>query len=69
MFYTPYRRLPALWQELSLDQKLVAMGWIPIIRVTGDVAKMIGYPVGWKWRLLRLADQPELIWRAERRRR
>lgn len=25
--------------------------WIPIIRVTGDVAKMIGYPVGVWWRV------------------
>jgi hypothetical protein len=24
---------------------------IPVIRVIGDIAKMIGYPVGWKWRL------------------
>ena len=24
---------------------------IPVIRVVGDVAKMIGYPVGWCWRL------------------
>ncbi|MBZ0285579.1 MAG: glycosyltransferase [Anaerolineae bacterium] len=24
---------------------------IPVIRVVGDIAKMIGYPVGWVWRL------------------
>jgi glycosyltransferase involved in cell wall biosynthesis len=30
---------------------LQAMSWIPIIRVTGDIAKMIGYPVGVWWRL------------------
>jgi len=24
---------------------------IPVIRVVGDVAKMLGYPVGWRWRL------------------
>jgi hypothetical protein len=24
---------------------------VPVIRVVGDVAKMIGYPVGWWWRL------------------
>ncbi len=24
---------------------------IPVIRVVGDIAKMVGYPVGWSWRL------------------
>jgi hypothetical protein len=27
------------------------------------MAKMSGYPVGWKWRLERLSNQPELRWR------
>lgn len=63
MFYTPYRRLPALWQTLSTAEKIEAIGWVPIIRVTGDVAKMIGYPVGWRWRLMRLSTQSELRWR------
>jgi len=62
MFYTPYRRLPALWQTLSLSEKLQAIGWVPAIRITGDVAKMIGYPIGWKWRLERLSSRPELRW-------
>lgn len=63
MFYTPYRRLPLLWKSLSTSQKLQAIGWVPVIRITGDIAKMIGYPVGWKWRLQRLSAQPELRWR------
>lgn len=63
MFYTPYRRLPQLWQSLSAVEKLQAICWIPIIRLSGDIAKMLGYPVGWKWRLARLATQPELYWR------
>jgi len=25
--------------------------WVPVIRVVGDVAKMMGYPVGVRWRL------------------
>ena len=31
---------------------LQAILWVPVIRVTGDFAKMIGYPVGvwWRWR-------------------
>lgn len=62
MFVTPYRRLPYLWQNLSSLEKLQAILWVPAIRFTGDVAKMLGYPVGWKWRLDRLAAQPELRW-------
>ncbi len=63
MFYTPYRRLPRLWQSLSAVQKLQAVGWVPVIRITGDIAKMLGYPAGWKWRLARLGTQPEVRWR------
>jgi glycosyltransferase involved in cell wall biosynthesis len=63
MFLTPYRRLISLWDNLSTSEKLQAAFWIPIIRVTGDIAKMIGYPVGLKWRLERLSTQPELRWR------
>jgi hypothetical protein len=49
----PYRRLPRLWQSLSPGGKLKAAAWIPVIRVTGDIAKMAGYPVGVGWRLRR----------------
>lgn len=28
-----------------------ALPWIPVIRLVGDVAKMLGYPVGLLWRL------------------
>lgn len=63
LFATAYRRLPTLWSKFSLGQRLQAMCWIPVIRVTGDLAKMFGYPVGWGWRLARLANQPELRWR------
>ncbi len=62
MFYTPYRRLFLQWGHLSRFEKLQAVFWVPIIRITGDIAKMIGYPVGWKWRLERLSSQPELRW-------
>lgn len=30
---------------------LISSLYIPLIRVVGDVAKMLGYPVGWWWRL------------------
>ena len=31
---------------------LLTLGLAPVIRVVGDAAKMIGYPVGvwWRWR-------------------
>lgn len=63
MFLTPYRRLVGVWGHLSIWQKVQAAWWVPIIRVTGDIAKMIGYPVGWQWRLRRLRSHPELRWR------
>lgn len=52
MLAAPYRRLHALWGDLSVGGKVVAGLWVPFIRVAGDLAKMIGYPVGlvWRWR-------------------
>jgi len=52
MFWAGWRRLARMWGGLSFTQKLQTALWSPIIRVTGDVAKMIGYPVGvwWRWR-------------------
>ena len=53
----PYRRLPAVLGEASPRLHATPGGWlyaaalVPVIRVVGDVAKMIGYPVGWAWRL------------------
>jgi glycosyltransferase involved in cell wall biosynthesis len=52
--YQPYRRLPVVLRDLprvSVSDWLYAIALVPIIRVVGDVAKMIGYPVGWRWRL------------------
>lgn len=43
------------WRHLTRGwpwwRRLRALAWIPLIRVTGDVAKMVGYPVGrwWRW--------------------
>ena len=51
LFGTPYRRLRILWKNLSPAQKLRALVYVPIIRIAGDVAKMIGYPVGIVWRM------------------
>ncbi len=51
VFFTPYRRLLGLWHALSPIQKILALAWVPPIRLTGDGAKMIGYPVGVWWRI------------------
>lgn len=52
MVATPYRRLFEQWDSLGAGGKVSAALWVPIIRVTGDLAKMAGYPVGvlWRWR-------------------
>ena len=49
MFSRPYRRLA---RECTPRELVRAGVWVPVIRVTGDVAKMLGYPVGlwWRWR-------------------
>jgi glycosyltransferase involved in cell wall biosynthesis len=47
----PYRRLARLWGQLSAIGKAQSVLWVVFIRVIGDLAKMIGYPVGWRWRL------------------
>ncbi len=48
--WTPYRRLRPMLRDLSLGDKLKAVLWVPVIRVWGDLAKMVGYPVGVVWR-------------------
>jgi glycosyltransferase involved in cell wall biosynthesis len=54
MFLTPWRRLLALLRgsDYGPIERLRALLWVPVIRVVGDVAKMVGYPVGlwWRWR-------------------
>ena len=51
MLWVPWRRLSHEWKDLGLLEKVKAALWVPVIRVTGDVAKMTGYPVGlwWRW--------------------
>jgi glycosyltransferase involved in cell wall biosynthesis len=51
MFFTPYKRLAPMLSGFSPIGKLCAILWVPLIRVTGDAAKMIGYPAGMWWRL------------------
>jgi glycosyltransferase involved in cell wall biosynthesis len=49
--WRPYRRLAASIGGLSWTGRLYAVALVPCIRLVGDVAKMVGYPVGWAWRL------------------
>lgn len=52
--HQPYRRLPHVMQSAphqSVWAWLYCLLMIPMIRIVGDVAKMVGYPVGWRWRL------------------
>jgi len=47
----PYQRLMPSLRSSNRSSQLQAIGWVPIIRAAGDVAKMIGYPVGVAWRI------------------
>ena len=49
--WAPYRRLWPMLRGLSLRERVKAVLWVPVIRLWGDVAKMVGYPVGVWWRL------------------
>ncbi len=49
--YRPYRRLWTKLGPLSLGERAKAAAWVPVLRAVGDVAKMVGYPVGVWWRL------------------
>lgn len=49
-----YRRLPTVMRRAPDRSPLAwmqAIALVPIIRVVGDIAKMLGYPVGVRWRL------------------
>ncbi len=58
----PWQRLRVVGQGLSPGQRLQAALWVPVIRAVGDLAKMVGYPVGlwWRWRHRHRA---EIHWR------
>jgi len=46
----PYRRLKVMGQSRSFLENVQAMIVLPVIRATGDIAKMIGYIEGRIWR-------------------
>ncbi len=49
--WRPAQRLRPTTSSWPLRKKLAALALVPIIRLVGDVAKMLGYPVGVWWRL------------------
>jgi glycosyltransferase involved in cell wall biosynthesis len=49
---TPFRRYARQSRHLRPGPRVAGLLLIPLIRLTGDLAKMTGYPVGvlWRWR-------------------
>jgi glycosyltransferase involved in cell wall biosynthesis len=58
---TPYRRLWPMLAPYGPVDRMKAILLVPVIRVVGDVAKMIGYPVGLAWRFNH-RDRSEVHW-------
>jgi glycosyltransferase involved in cell wall biosynthesis len=56
--FQPYRRLGKAMRPLAWHQKLYVIALVPVIRLVGDVAKIIGYPAGWAWRLRHRREIP-----------
>lgn len=48
--YGPYRRLRPLMRGRGLGDWATTILLVPVIRLVGDVAKMVGYPAGLAWR-------------------
>ncbi len=55
---TPYRRLGRRLARVSPPDAVRAVLLVPVLRLAGDVAKMLGYPVGVAWRLRRGTSAP-----------
>ncbi len=49
----PYARLLPALGTLPPRERAAAIAWVPVIRLIGDVAKMLGYPPGVIWRARR----------------
>jgi len=52
MFWRPLRRLLPELAGVAWYEALAMFTLMPVIVITGDLAKMAGYPVGlaWRWR-------------------
>jgi glycosyltransferase involved in cell wall biosynthesis len=51
MFFTPCKRLAPMIRDFTFSARARTIAWVPVIRVTGDIAKMLGYPIGIIWRM------------------
>jgi glycosyltransferase involved in cell wall biosynthesis len=49
----PLQRLAPHLPSMSLTDAVRAVALVPVIRLVGDLAKMLGYPVGVAWRVRR----------------
>jgi glycosyltransferase involved in cell wall biosynthesis len=60
--WSPYHRLVRIWGGLDNGQKRQALLLVPVIRLLGELAKLVGYPMGalWRWRHRK---RPELHWK------
>jgi glycosyltransferase involved in cell wall biosynthesis len=47
----PYLRILPMLKGHPLPSALYSLALVPVIRLTGDIAKMAGYPVGVWWRI------------------
>lgn len=55
---TPYRRLAPGLAGMPPVEQARAVALVPLIRLVGDVAKMLGYPAGLVWRCRHRSDIP-----------
>lgn len=60
--YRPWQKLSQAGKELTWSQRAMAALLVPFIRIVGDVAKMVGYPVGLRWRYQN-RHREEIYWR------
>jgi glycosyltransferase involved in cell wall biosynthesis len=48
--WRPWQRLAVVGSKLAWYERVAAAMWVPVIRAVGDLAKIVGYPVGRRWR-------------------
>ncbi len=60
----PWWRLQHLAQDVPWTRRWRLYAWVPLLRVLGDVAKMVGYPQGLWWRFQHRHD-PAIHWRRD----